>query len=67
MTLSQWLTGLGAALTAMSPVIATQLDLTTGVIIGVIGLGLTTFNDSLRVPAARSKSKVVEKKLSKDK
>ncbi len=66
MTLSQWLTGLGAALTAVSPVIGTQIDFTAGVIIGAIGLGLTTFNSSLRYPTRKSRMKAAVKVLKQD-
>lgn len=60
MTLSQWLTGLGAALTVVAPVISTQLDFTAGVIIGAIGLGLTTFNSSLRHPTRKGRVKAAK-------
>lgn len=64
MTASQWLTGFGAALTVIAPMIA-PLNPTAGIILGAIAAGLTAFNQSLRYPTrkgsiANAKKQIVD-------
>ena len=65
MTTSQWLTGLGAALTVTAPMIA-PLYPTAGIILGAIAAGLTAFNQSLRHPTHSGRVAAAKKQLAKD-
>ena len=65
MTTSQWLTGLGAALTVTAPMIA-PLYPTAGIILGAIAAGLTAFNQSLRYPTRKSRIAAAKKEIVQD-